>query len=53
MKEDSTIGIGKESVDPNILRTNSASYAPMKVTKPRILDAYIKMETLTDKLGTR
>ena len=52
MKEESTIGIGKENVDPNILRTDSASDAPMKVAKPKMIDVYIKMETLTDKVFT-
>eukprot|EP00957_Ditylum_brightwellii_P135168 10305738-Ditylum_brightwellii.AAC.1 len=53
VKEESMIGIGKENVDPNILCTDSASDAPMKVAKPRIIDAYIEMETLADKIGMR
>eukprot|EP00957_Ditylum_brightwellii_P133184 10154446-Ditylum_brightwellii.AAC.1 len=52
VKEESTIGIGKENVDPNILHTDSASNAPMKVAKPKRIDAYIEMETLTNKICT-
>eukprot|EP00957_Ditylum_brightwellii_P195248 14874551-Ditylum_brightwellii.AAC.1 len=52
VKEESTIGIGTENVDPNILLTDSASNAPMKIAKPKTIDAYIEMETLTDKICT-
>eukprot|EP00957_Ditylum_brightwellii_P138821 10581757-Ditylum_brightwellii.AAC.1 len=52
VKEESTIGIGKENIDPNILLTDSASNAPMKVSKPKTIDAYIKIETLTDSTCT-
>eukprot|EP00957_Ditylum_brightwellii_P175298 13345086-Ditylum_brightwellii.AAC.1 len=52
MKEESAIGIGKENIDPNIALTDSASNTPMKVAKPKPINAYIKMESLTDSICT-
>eukprot|EP00957_Ditylum_brightwellii_P146267 11137163-Ditylum_brightwellii.AAC.1 len=52
IKEEYIIGICKENVDPNIALTDSSSNAPMKVAKPKRIDAYIKMETLTDSICT-
>eukprot|EP00957_Ditylum_brightwellii_P168774 12846579-Ditylum_brightwellii.AAC.1 len=43
IKEESTTGIGKENIDLNIVLTDSAFVAPMKVAKPKTIDAYIKL----------
>ena len=50
VKEESTIGICKENIDPNIVLTDSASNAPMKVAKPKPINTYIKMKSLTDSI---
>eukprot|EP00957_Ditylum_brightwellii_P138130 10529397-Ditylum_brightwellii.AAC.1 len=50
MKEESMIRIGKENIDPNIVLTDSSSNAPMKVAKPKTIEVYVKMETLTDSI---
>eukprot|EP00957_Ditylum_brightwellii_P206032 15346486-Ditylum_brightwellii.AAC.1 len=52
MKEESMIGIGKEIIDPNIVFTDCVSNAPMKVTKPKMIDAYVEMDSLTDNSCT-